>query len=189
MSQKQFIRNTMATIHAQATIALAQPSSPDYEDDRSTIASIETTTTGTSATTRPRRSASIRSWMSNPNASFSSLVHFGASTSTGYSRQWDAEMESLLKEMYSAIKSSQIQQPRISTNTDESAQEGTKSAVSLQRSMSHLGHPNARINVLKKGLSAASLKSRINGRNSSPNSGSGSDVDVSELRAELPSFL
>src|SRR5687767_12156460 len=102
MSRSQFVRNTMATVHhAQASMA-AQNNNESYEDDQSTITSIETSTTGTS---RPRRSGSIKSWRSNPSF-----------TSGGFSRQWDSEIESLLKEMYSAISKNQILQPFLSSS-------------------------------------------------------------------------
>ncbi|GES88323.1 hypothetical protein RCL_jg5237.t1 [Rhizophagus clarus] len=167
MSRSQFVRNTMAAIyHAQATTA-AQNNNESYEDDQSTITSVETNTTGTSATARPRRSGSIRSWRSNPNSSLTNVSFM--------SRQFSSEIESLLKEMYSAIKSNQILQPVLSPEKAAVEQSNTPSP-GLHRSMSLTGHPNTRINALKKGLSAGNVKSRknVNGRISpSPSSVSG----------------
>lgn len=176
MSRAQFVRNTMSAIyHAQATV-IAQNNNESYEDDQSTITSVETSTTGTSATTRPRRSGSIKSWRSNPNSSLTN--------SSFASRQFNSEIESLLKEMYSAIKSNQILQPTLSL--DKAAVEPSNThSPGLHRSMSLTGHPNTRINALKKGLSAGNVKSRknANGRISpSPSSvsgGSDSSIGVS----------
>lgn len=176
MSRSQFVRNTMAAIyHAQAA-TIAQNNNESYEDDQSTITSVETSTTGTSATARPRRSGSIKSWRSNPNSSLPNLSFA--------SRQFNSEIESLLKEMYSAIKSNQILQPALSSNKAAVEPPNTLSP-SLHRSMSLTGHPNTRINALKKGLSAGNVKGRknANGRISpSPSSvsgGSDSSIGVS----------
>jgi hypothetical protein len=158
-----------AVNHAQAIMA-SQNINESYDDDQSTITSIETSTTATSFTARPRRSGSVKSWRSNP-----SFMSSGFS-----SRQWDSEIESLLKEMYSAIKLRQILQP-ISSSSDKSEASNTSNTptLGLKRSRSHLGHPNysnSRVNALKKGLSAGTAKSRknANGRISpSPSSVSG----------------
>jgi hypothetical protein len=173
MSRSQFVRNTMAAIyHAQAT-TIAQNNNEAYEDDQSTITSVETSTTGTSSTARPRRSGSIKSWRSNPN------------TSIFMSRQFSSEIEGLLKEMYSAIKSNQILQPVLSSDKVTVEPSNTLSP-GLHRSMSLTGHPNTRINALKKGLSAGNVKGRknVNGRISpSPSSvsgGSDSSIGVSK---------
>ncbi|CAB4423591.1 unnamed protein product [Rhizophagus irregularis] len=168
MSRSQFVRNTMATIyHAQATI-IAQNNNESYEDDQSTITSVETSTTGTSATARPRRSGSIKSWRSNPNSGLTNLSFA--------SRQFNSEIESLLKEMYSAIKSNQILQPVLSSDKVVIEPSNTLSP-GLHRSMSLTGHPNTRINALKKGLSAGNVKGRKNNANGrispSPSSVSG----------------
>jgi len=149
MSRSQFVRNTMAAVRA------TQNANEPYDDDQSTITSIETSKTGTSIT-RPRRSGSVKSWRSNP------------------SFMWDSEIESLLKEMYSAIKLKQILQP-ISGKSVSSAETSNTPTIGLKRSRSHLGHPNySRVNALKKGLAAARTAiGRI-----SPSSSSDSSVGV-----------
>ena len=166
MSRSQFVRNTMAAVKA------TQNANEPYEDDQSTITSIETSTTGTSYTARPRRSGSVKSWRSNPSF-----------ISSGFSRQWDSEIESLLKEMYSAIKLRQILQP-ILDKPVSSAETSNTPNIGLKRSRSHLGHPNysnSRVNALKKGLAAAGRKN-VNGRispsSSSVSGGSDSSVGV-----------
>ncbi len=166
----------MAAVHHARTSMSAQNNN-SYEDDQSAITSIETT--GTSATTRPRRSGSIKSWRSNPNSSLTNLSF----VSVGFSRQWDSEVESLLKEMYSAIKSNQILQPVTSSLDKEASSVEPSNTLTpgIHRSMSHLGHPNSRINALKKGRSAGNVKGRknVNGRISpSPSVSGGSDSSV-----------
>ncbi|CAI2169499.1 11115_t:CDS:10 [Funneliformis geosporum] len=155
MSRSQFVRNTIAAIHHAQACTAAQNSN---EDDQSTITS---ETTVTSSTTRPRRSGSIKSWRSNPNSNLTN-------TSFILGRHWDSEVEVLLKEMYSAIKSNQILQPLTSSldKVNPSVEQSNSLTPGLHRSMSHWVHPNSRINALKKGRSAGNVKGRknINGR-------------------------
>ncbi|CAG8642779.1 4764_t:CDS:10 [Funneliformis mosseae] len=155
MSRSQFVKNTIAAIHHAQACTAAQNS---YEDDRSTITS---ETTVTSSTARPRRSGSIKSWRSNPNSNLTNSSFISG-------RQWDSEVEVLLKEMYSTIKSNQILQPVMSSmdKAHSSVEQSNSLTPGLHRSMSHLGHPNSRINALKKGRSAGNVKGRknVNGR-------------------------
>ncbi|CAG8505665.1 9367_t:CDS:10 [Dentiscutata erythropus] len=155
MSRSQFVRNTMAAIHAQINQAMHSPTEA-YEDDQSTITSVDTNVT--SVTARPRRSGSIKSWRSNTNSSMASLTFIP----NGSSRQWDLELESLLKEIYTAIKNNQIVQPFTSEPERVQSDSSNNLSPTIQRSISLLGHQSSRINALKKGIAAANARARKN---------------------------
>ncbi|CAG8465007.1 11089_t:CDS:10 [Cetraspora pellucida] len=176
MSRQQFVRNTMAAIHAQINLAMQE----SYEDDQSTITSVDTNvTSSTSITARPRRSGSIKSWRSNTNSSMTSLSFIPPS----FSRQWDSELESLLKDIYTVIKSNQIVQP---FSEPERAQSDPNTlSPTIQRSMSLLGHQSSRINALKKGIAAANARARKNANGKvSPSPSFGSIGSESSLGAD-----
>ncbi|CAG8759597.1 16343_t:CDS:2, partial [Racocetra fulgida] len=179
MSRQQFVRNTMAAIHAQINLAM-QGHNESYEDDQSTITSVDTNvTSSTSVTARPRRSASIKSWRSNTNSSMASLQFIPPS----FSRQWDSELESLLKEMYTAIKTNQIVQPF--TEPERVQSDSNTLSPTIQRSMSLLGHQSSRINALKKGIAAANARTRKNANGKvSPSPSFGSIGSDSSLGAD-----
>ncbi|CAG8457667.1 11961_t:CDS:10 [Diversispora eburnea] len=161
MSRAQFVRNTMSAVHTQITSITIQNNNNNdaYEDDQSTITSLETNTTiGASTTARPRRSSSIKSWRSNSNLSMANLSF--------WSRQWETELENLLKEIYNSIKANQILQPfsveQDKSDTSNNLNNNNNLAPGLHRSLSHLGYQNARLNTLKKGIAAANAKARKN---------------------------
>ncbi|CAG8612802.1 14859_t:CDS:2, partial [Dentiscutata heterogama] len=158
MSRSQFVRNTMAAIHVQISQAMHSPNEA-YEDDQSTITSVDTNvTSSTSVTARPRRSGSIKSWRSNTNSSMASLTFIP----NGSSRQWDLELEALLKEIYAAIKNNQIVQPFTSEPERPQSDPSNTLSPTIQRSISLLGHQSSRINALKKGIAAANARARKN---------------------------
>ncbi|RHZ47767.1 hypothetical protein Glove_567g29 [Diversispora epigaea] len=191
MSRTQFVRNTMSAVHTQITSIATQNNNNNdaYEDDQSTITSLETNTTiGTSTTARPRRSSSIKSWRSNSNLSMANLSF--------WSRQWETELENLLKETYNSIKANQILQPfsveQDKLDTFNNLNNNNNLAPGLHRSLSHLGYQNARLNTLKKGIAAANAKARKNqnGRISpSPSfTSGGSDTSGNDNQGRSGSF-
>ncbi|CAG8465868.1 14975_t:CDS:2 [Acaulospora colombiana] len=162
MTRVQFIRNTMAAIHEANT---AQTSNIDTsEDDRSTITSLETNATAN--TVRPRRSSSIKSWLSNPNSSATNLSF----TTNSFSRQWELELENLLKDMYNSIKSNQILLPLL----QDVEKPSSSLSPGLHRSLSHSGYQNTRLNALM-----------IKARRTSPSSSiiSGGSENDSQVRS------
>ncbi|CAJ0760478.1 8497_t:CDS:10 [Entrophospora sp. SA101] len=195
MSRSQFIRNTMSTVHAQANLSAQNNNSVrgSYEDDCSTITSVETSNnspTSSSATTsplpsplqspssspspsRPRRSESIRSWRSNTNLSLTNLSF----VPSGFSRQWDAEIENSLLSL--------------------SSYKQGNNALALQRSISKISRPNTRLAALKKGI-ASNISSKENNSHHSnkdsskntklspsPSFASGSSGDMNNSRNSL----
>ncbi|RIB10714.1 hypothetical protein C2G38_2205385 [Gigaspora rosea] len=181
MSRSQFVRNTMAAIHAQVNQAMQSPTEL-YEDDQSTITSVDTNvTSSTSVTARPRRSGSIKSWRSNTNSSMASLTLIPNSSS----RQWDSELEALLKDIYAAIKNNQIVQPFASEPERAQTDPSNTLSPTIQRSISLLGHQSSRINALKKGIAAANARSRKNANGKvSPSPSFGSIGSDSSLGAD-----
>ncbi|CAG8735244.1 13455_t:CDS:10, partial [Gigaspora margarita] len=181
MSRSQFVRNTMAAIHAQVNQAMQSPTE-SYEDDQSTITSVDTNvTSSTSVTARPRRSGSIKSWRSNTNSSMASLTFIPNS----FSRQWDSELEALLKEIYAAIKNNQIVQPFTSEPERTQTDPSNTLSPTIQRSISLLGHQSSRISALKKGIAAANARARKNANGKvSPSPSFGSIGSDSSLGAD-----
>ncbi|CAG8630447.1 1743_t:CDS:2, partial [Acaulospora morrowiae] len=82
----------------------------------------------------------IKSWLGNPNSSVTNLSF----AVNGSSRQWELELENLLKEMYNSIKSSQILLPLLS----DAEKPSSPLPSGLHRSLSHSGYPNTRLNTL-----------------------------------------
>ncbi|CAG8478549.1 10067_t:CDS:10 [Ambispora gerdemannii] len=188
MSRSQFVKNTMHTVHSQ--ISLIPPSTPitpisnnssaiECDDDSM---SIETNTT---VVRPPRRSDSLKSWTSNPGGGLSAVSFMNAFNNSGfssppiYSRQWDAELENLLKAVYNSIKANQILQPLLSSIEKGTSSETTSPSptIRLKRSESHLGHPH-RLNVsLRENLKRRSMKTERNSPSPSLGSG-GSDISL-----------
>ncbi|KAF8993676.1 hypothetical protein BDQ17DRAFT_1401548 [Cyathus striatus] len=158
MSRNQFVRNTLTAIQMQLqpNSPVAQTSSTDLtHDDRSSIRAIsDETETGT----RSKRSDSITSWNSisrdvvkslTPSVHVSGPVHDAKPSISQpvYGRAWENDLESLLKEMYNAIKSQQILQPLGSSGARPSISSGGNA---LMRNRSLRTQPD-RLTTLKRG--------------------------------------
>lgn len=227
MSRSQFLRNTMATILQSnrhgSSIEL------DPEDDSSSPVGSEGTET--QSLTRSKRSGSNASWNSVSKDTFAST---GATSSTLsatqhsqnnsamssqhpsvnepkspnahaiFDRSWETEMESLLKDMYSAIKSHQILLPLGSTYAPRSSMTSLSPGTAhtlLRRNRSFRGPPD-RITALKRGsirgiqsiigapYSPYSSNSSIDGRVSpSPSFATSTHEGVSSVAAFLAPAL
>ncbi|KAG8213666.1 hypothetical protein J3R82DRAFT_10361 [Butyriboletus roseoflavus] len=138
MSRSQFVRNTMAAIQMQLH-PTRYASTTDLDlDDTSSGPGTNSEGTETQSVARSKRSGSIASWNSiskdtfvssaglsavqpSLNNSTTSFQHSPGAESKPlnnngplqvvYDRNWEVEMEGLLKDMYAAIKSQQILQP------------------------------------------------------------------------------
>ncbi|KAJ2918016.1 hypothetical protein MD484_g2383, partial [Candolleomyces efflorescens] len=173
MSRSQFVKNTLTAIQTQLN-----PSSPlstssadltSYDD-----CSVRGTSEETDGTTtvRSKRSDSIASWSSvsrdagfpvSPSAASgvnSSTPSFqisgtnDASTPSStqtYGRAWELEMESLLKEMYNAIKSQQILQPLSSSLGRSSMSSLSPGGGGVMRNRSLRANQQDRLTTLKRG--------------------------------------
>lgn len=181
MSRSQFVRNTMMAIQSQ-THPSRYGSSPDLNDDNSSGPLTASDGTETQSLARSKRSGSIASWNSisketffasaaasstvltaqpSLNSSTTSFHHSSgpeskppstAPSTVAFDRNWEMDMESLLKEMYTAVKNQQILQPlgttfmaRISTS---SLTPGAAHLISRNRS--YRG-PSDRLTTLKRG--------------------------------------
>lgn len=181
MSRSQFVRNTMMAIQTQ-THPSRYGSSPDLNDDNSSGPLTASDGTETQSLARSKRSGSIASWNSiskdtffasaaassavstaqpSLNSSTTSFHHSSgpeskppstAPSTVNFDRNWEIDMENLLKEMYAAVKSQQILQPlgttfmaRVSTS---SLSPGAPHLISRNRS--YRG-PSDRLTTLKRG--------------------------------------
>lgn len=174
MSRNQFVRNTLTAIQTQLN-----PSSPEiqssssadlaaYDDCSVPAGSDDATSDGASRTVRSKRSDSITSWnsvsrdmpttpsnasvMNASTTSFQNGQDAGPSSSgQTYGRAWEIEMETLLKEMYNAIKSQQILQPVASSMGRTSMSSLSPGGAGLSRNRSlRTGQPD-RLTTLKRG--------------------------------------
>ncbi|PPQ98627.1 hypothetical protein CVT24_003960 [Panaeolus cyanescens] len=177
MSRNQFVRNTMTAIQSQLqpNMAPARLSSSDltYDDCASSIQGVGSDET--EMATRSKRSDSITSWNSLPrealapalgshslatnlnsgnNGSTPSVAisngHDSARPSHLSGRQWESDMESLLKEMYAAIKHQQILQPLSTSITRSSLSSLSPGGAAMLRNRSLRGQPD-RLMTLKRG--------------------------------------
>ncbi|KAG1816135.1 uncharacterized protein BJ212DRAFT_1568725 [Suillus subaureus] len=181
MSRSQFVRNTMMAIQSQNHPS-RYGSSPDLNDDNSSGPLTASDGTETQSLARSKRSGSVASWNSiskdtffasaaassavstaqpSLNSSTTSFQHSSgpeskppstAPSSVAFDRSWEVDMENLLKEMYTAVKSQQILQPlgttfmaRVSTS---SLAPGAPHLISRNRS--YRG-PSDRLTTLKRG--------------------------------------
>ncbi|KAI6046151.1 hypothetical protein EDC04DRAFT_2865015 [Pisolithus marmoratus] len=179
MSRNQFLRNTMATIQMQLhSNGHGSSTELDHDDDSSSPVGSEGTETQSLA--RSKRSGSNASWNSvskdtfissgatsstlsatHPSQSNSTLSFQHPSinepkspnTHTIFDRNWEVEMESMLKDMYSAIKSHQILLPLGSSFAPRSSMSSLSPSTAhtlIRRNRSFRGPPD-RITTLKRG--------------------------------------
>ncbi|EFI28119.1 Sec7 domain GEF [Coprinopsis cinerea okayama7 len=167
MSRNQFVRNTITAIQTQTNPSAAPtPSqSETYDDCSLPTASSE----DSEVLTRTKRSDSITSWDSVshevpttpvngstavlPNGSTPSFHitngHETGASGPSYGRSWEIEMESLLKEMYNAIKNQQILQPLGSVGRTSMSSLSPGGGIMRNRSL-RAGQPD-RLTTLKRG--------------------------------------
>lgn len=195
MSRNQFVRNTLTAIQSQF-----HPSpTTDLNGDDGTESVRGNPSDASPMATFPRskRSDSITSWNSiSKDALLSSTNSITVSTPTGhfsngsspsvqvstptverrnsiaYDRTWEAEMESLLKDMYNAIKSQQILQPLGSSRSSMSSLSPGSSSMMRNRS---LRGQQDRLMTLKRG-SIRGIQSIMGSQGASPYS-SNSSID------------
>ncbi|KIY71151.1 hypothetical protein CYLTODRAFT_408393 [Cylindrobasidium torrendii FP15055 ss-10] len=167
MSKNQFVRNTLTAIQMQ--LDASEPS--DVTSEGSSVRSPD----ASQGRRGGKRSDSITSWNSIsrenvlsspafsmassnvlPNPEPPSLEHqstsdlrssIASSSKFVYDKAWEAEMETLLKEMYNAVKSSQILQPLASRPSTSSLAPGG----SMLRNRSLRGGQTDRLTTLKRG--------------------------------------
>ncbi|KIY53114.1 hypothetical protein FISHEDRAFT_34005 [Fistulina hepatica ATCC 64428] len=187
MSRGQFVRNTIEAIRMQLS-----PSSPPAMSTQSSAGAStsdindDVGSTKHDSRKRTQRSDSITSWNSistsahtNPNGSILSMPRVVESKPPQkvYGRAWESEMESLLKEMYNAIKNQQILQPLNTSNlmaTRPSTSSLSPGGNMMARNRSTRS-PNDRFNNLRRG-SIRGLQSIIVQSGASPYS-SNSSID------------
>ncbi|KAF5385740.1 hypothetical protein D9615_002519 [Tricholomella constricta] len=195
MSRSQFVRNTLTAIQTQIQPSPPLPtdlSASDLTyDDCSSLR--EAAHDGSESHARSKRSDSITSWNSVSREGVISIpiVHKEANGSTPsvqlstaheprtslnpvYGRGWENDMETLLKEMYNAIKSQQILQPLGSSVTRPSASLSPGGAT-MMRNRSLRGQPD-RLTTLKRG-SIRGLQSIINAQQGISPYSSNSSID------------
>jgi PH and SEC7 domain-containing protein len=157
MSKAQFVRNTLQVLQESETSLPSSNRGSDYDSS--------------AGLQRTKRSASITSWTSTGKDTGSvaspGLTQSSDSTrdtdstiaptptsfqdsykfSGTFDRNTDSDMETLLKDMYNAIKSQQILQPTASTS-DKSLLGGSPH---IARTGSRRGSSSDRLNTLKRG--------------------------------------
>ncbi|KAI6121579.1 hypothetical protein F5141DRAFT_1186775 [Pisolithus sp. B1] len=157
MSRSQFLRNTMATVLQSNR----HGSSTELDRDDDSSSPVGSDGTETQSLTRSKRSGSNASWNSVSKDTF---VSAGATSSTLSANQHSQnnstyvfpaslQMESLLKDMYSAIKSHQILLPLGSTFAPRSSMTSLSPSTAhtlMRRNRSFRGPPD-RITALKRG--------------------------------------
>lgn len=179
MSRNQFVRNTMATIQMQLH-SNRQGSSTELDHDDDSSSPVGSEGTETQSLARSKRSGSNASWNSvskdtfistggtsstlsathpSQNSSTTSFQHPSVNEPKSpnvhaiFDRSWELEMESLLKDMYSAIKSHQILLPLGSTFAPRSSMSSLSPSTAhtlIRRNRSFRGSSD-RITTLKRG--------------------------------------
>lgn len=208
MSRNQFVRNTVTAIQMQ--IQPSSPASPDSMDDQDSLRS-ENTVEGYH---RNKRSDSITSWNSisretvlgatlaspcltssdigeSPNGSTPSVSvsqpqesKAAAPNTRLYGKDWEDELASLLKEMYTAIKNQQILQP-LGSSMSRSSSSSLSPGSAIARNRSLRAQPD-RLASFKRG-SIRGLQSLMG----PPNSGSSpysSNSSIDGRASPSPSF-
>ncbi|KAI5123999.1 hypothetical protein M0805_006409 [Coniferiporia weirii] len=178
MSRSQFVRNTLTAIQMQIRPNGGRASTPELtHDDGSSIRGLGSDGSEAGASTlrsRGQRSGSVASWNSisrdfvntpatTPNSGTSQTQLNGSNTSVHepriknasvpsvvYGRNFDTDMESLLKEMYTAIKTQQILQPLGRVGTERASTSSLTPGAHLIRNGSRRGQ-NDRVANLKRG--------------------------------------
>ncbi|KAL1717370.1 hypothetical protein EV715DRAFT_203332 [Schizophyllum commune] len=174
MSRNQFVRNTVTAIQMQ--IQPTSPLSPESMDDRDSLHS-ENTVEGHR---RNKRSDSITSWnsisrdtvygatLASPSLASNGMTESSngstpsvsvsqppetkstASSTRLYGKEWESELESLLKEMYTAIKQQQILQPLGSGSMSRSSSSSLSPGSAVARNRSLRAQPD-RLASFKRG--------------------------------------
>ncbi|KAJ3570962.1 hypothetical protein NP233_g4061 [Leucocoprinus birnbaumii] len=213
MSRGQFVKNTMHTIQMQIRpnqSGALSSSDLTYDDCSGSVRSPGSDDTET--VPRSKRSDSITSWNSvskevSPQPSAVIAQHANSSTPSVqvsmaahdqrylphqvYGRAWEEDMESLLKEMYNAIKSQQILQP---LNMGRSSTSSLSPGSGMMRNRSLRSNQNFKRGSIRgwpsllaaqAGISPYSSNSSIDGRASPAPSFATSEA----LFGSTPTFL
>ncbi|KAJ7925285.1 hypothetical protein B0H13DRAFT_1975846 [Mycena leptocephala] len=187
MSRSQFARNTLTAIQMQLQPTPAQSSMSDLTQDSASLRA--ETIESTPPASRSKRSDSITSWHSisreaivsspaangsTPSVQISAAGHEPRSSvsSIVYGRLWENDMESLLKEMYNAVKSQQILQP---LNSSRSSTGSLSPGATMLRNRSQRGPPD-RLTTLKRG-SIRGLQSILGAQQAASPYSSNSSID------------
>ncbi|KAF8798741.1 hypothetical protein BYT27DRAFT_7177517 [Phlegmacium glaucopus] len=173
MSRNQFVRNTLTAIQMQlqpTSAATLSSSDLTYDDCSSSVRGSGTDETEVMSRSRSKRSDSITSWnslsreavmslpigiKSNQSGSFGAQLPNGSSPSVqvstdhAHGRAWENDMESLLKEIYNAIKNQQILQP-INSSVTRSSVSSLSPGGGMMRNRSLRAQPD-RLTTLKRG--------------------------------------
>ncbi|KAF7315734.1 Sec7-like domain belongs to guanine nucleotide exchange factors [Mycena indigotica] len=202
MSRPQFVRNTLTAIQMQLQPSPLTSSTPDLVRDSNSVRGQSSEGVDSiSPVARSKRSDSITSWhsvsrdiatntMSSPAANGSTpsvqISPLGneprpSVSSIVYGRTWESDMESLLKEMYNAVKSQQILQPLNSSRSSMGSLSPAPSAMLRHRSQR--GPPD-RLATLKRG-SIRGLQSILGAQQASPYS---SNSSIDGRTSPSPSF-
>ncbi|KAI8576803.1 hypothetical protein K450DRAFT_255046 [Umbelopsis ramanniana AG] len=138
MSRSAFIRNTMCAIRAQV----------DMFVDLTLISASSI-----------KRSPSARSFRSSKSgrSEYSNTSNPTTSSQTIGSKQWYSEIESMLKDMYVAVKNTQISQPSTSTSAETSPNGSTLDGTST---LGRLSLNPVNVNPLRRGLTRNSIRER-----------------------------
>ncbi|KAF7321376.1 Sec7-like domain belongs to guanine nucleotide exchange factors [Mycena kentingensis (nom. inval.)] len=199
MSRTQFVRNTLTAIQMQLQPTPAQSSATDLDSSSARGLPIESTES-TPPPTRSKRSDSITSWSSvsrdavngamsapaanesTPSVQISAVGHESrpSVSSQVYGRAWESDMETILKEMYNAVKSQQILQP---LNSSRSSMGSLSPGGTIPRSRSQRGQPD-RLATLKRG-SIRGIQSILGAQQVSPYS---SNSSIDGRTSPSPSF-
>ncbi|KAG6917832.1 hypothetical protein DXG01_000892 [Tephrocybe rancida] len=189
MSRSQFVRNTLTAIQMslQPTPSTDLSVSDLTYDDCSSVRGPPQE--GSEPHIRSKRSDSITSWNSvskdgviglqkeangsTPSVQVSTAHESRTSLNPTYGRGWENDMESLLKEMYNAIKNQQILQPLSTSVTRPSTTLSPGGTIMRNRSL-RTGQPD-RLTTLKRG-SIRGLQSILGAQGVSPYS-SNSSID------------
>ncbi|TFK25728.1 Sec7 domain GEF [Coprinopsis marcescibilis] len=198
MSRSQFVRNTLTAVQTQLNPDPLASSTDLTYDDCSMPA---TNSEDSDGLTRPKRSDSITSWNSvsrevlmslqaSPGSNGGTAFHPGngstpsfqitngqdsANSTQNYGRAWENDMESLLKEMYNAIKSQQILQP-VSAMGRTSMTSLSPGGGGVLRNRSLRGGQPDRLTTLKRG-SIRGLQSILNSQSGASPYSSNSSID------------
>ncbi|KAJ6475350.1 hypothetical protein C8R47DRAFT_1143196 [Mycena vitilis] len=190
MSRSQFVRNTLTAIQMQLQASPSQSSTPDLTQDSGSLRA--ETIDSTPPANRSKRSDSITSWHSvsreaataamsspaangsTPSVQISTAAHEPRSSvsSMVYGRNWEIDMESLLKEMYNAVKNQQILQP---LNSSRSSMGSLSPGGTMLRHRSQRGPPD-RLATLKRG-SIRGLQSILGAQQTASPYSSNSSID------------
>lgn len=153
MSRADFVRNAMSAI--RESVPADGASTPDLVQDNASLGSVSTLNGHRPKVPPTQRSASAP--VMTQSAGLSRVVSeagiTGNSSTTSFTKAWEAEAENALKDIFAAVRSDRILLPA-SNSTGSS--NNRQSMISLANSFDYtkgrtLRSPSDRVNVLKRG--------------------------------------